>query len=67
MAQRTVEAVQIEATLGLALPETQVVRVLGVIARNHGIVRDCQDLLTTTPEGLHTIQALGVAVEADLV
>ena len=63
----TVKGVEIEPTLRLALPETEVVRVLGVISRNHSVVRDSQHLLSAAPDGLHAVQALRVAVEPHFV
>ena len=64
---RTIEALQVETTLRLALPQTQVVGVLGGITRNHDIVRDSKDFLSTAPHGLHAVEPLRVAVEAHIV
>ena len=64
---RTVERVQIESSLGTTLPQPEVIRVLGSISRNHNVIGDCEDLLTTLPDSPTVTETVGVAVEADFV
>ena len=66
---RTIERVQIESSLGFALPEPQVVGTLGSIARNHDIVCHGQHFLATMPEGAASsiFEPFSVAVEPDVI
>ena len=64
---RTIEALQVETTLRLALPQTQVVCGLGVVSGDHGVVRHRDDFLASLPDRLHAVDALCMTVETDLV
>ena len=64
---RTIEALQVETTLRLALPQTQVVRRLGVVSGDHGVVRHRDDFLAALPDRLHAVNALCMTVETDLI
>ncbi len=65
----TIEGVQIETSLRLALPEPQIVRGLSTITWHHYIVRNGKNFLTTCPRCLSGtfFEPLGVPIETHIV
>src|SRR6266702_4411336 len=67
--RRTVEALKIEPTLWLALPESEIVCTLGTVAGNHDVIRNGEHLLSATPRRTTSTLApsLSMPIESDLV
>jgi len=63
----TVETLEVEASLGLTLPQTKVVGVFGSITWDHDIVGQGQNLLPSAPDATSCGGPLGLAVEPDFV
>ena len=57
MGTPTIEGIQVESSLGLALPQPQVVGILSIIPRDYDIVSNSEDLLATTPNGFAVFNA----------
>lgn len=67
--ERTIERIQVKASLGLTLPKPQVVSRLGLVTRNHDIISDCQNFLTASPDRTATVirKALCLTVEPHFI